>query len=333
MNDEQINVLIIEDNPPDSVIVREYLKRDTERHFEVVTAIDLDEGLERLSREEIDIVLLDLSLPDCEGYETFNRVHSHSPKVPVVVMTGLDDEEMAVSVLSEGAQDFLVKGRFDSDLLKRSVTFSIEREKVERDLLDANKEIAGLAAHLQEVLESVTEMAHKDPLTGIANSRYFYEVATLELEMERRYNHPSLALAYLDIDDFKAVNDRHGHMVGDQLLRKVARIMSDEIRSVDVPARVGGDEFVILLPESDAEACMTAMRRLQSHLLRVMEENEWPVTVSIGVACYSSVPASVEEMVASADRLMYEVKNEGKNGIRIETVDRAPDRGDIGEPE
>jgi two-component system, cell cycle response regulator len=325
-------VLLIEDNPPDAVIIQEYLLRGPRRDFDLLKAHDLHEGLDRLEREKIDIVLLDLTLPDCDGYETFARTHQHSPRVPIVILTGLDDGKLAEKILSKGAQDYLVKGQFDRELLKKCILYAIDRAKVEADLLIANQEIESLVEHLQNALQEVTEMANKDPLTGLANSRHFYELAEVEMRLFRRYDRPRLALAYIDLDDFKHVNDTLGHSVGDELLQTVAEVMSDTLREVDIVGRMGGDEFAILLPDCDEDGCRAALSRLQTGHARTVDEKGWPSTMSIGCARYSYVPVSVDRMISDADTLMYQAKASGKDRLNLKTFEgqRAADEAGNG---
>jgi diguanylate cyclase (GGDEF)-like protein len=324
--DAHTRVLLIEDNPPDAVIIQEYLLRGLKREFDLLKAHDLHEGLDRLEREHVDIVLLDLTLPDCDGYETFARTHHHSPQVPIVILTGRDDGRLGDRILPRGAQDYLVKGQFDRELLKKCIKYAIDRAKVERDLLLANTEIESLVEHLQNALQEVTEMANKDPLTGLANSRHFYELAEVEMRLFRRYDHPLLALAYIDIDDFKQVNDTFGHSEGDELLQAVAGVMASTLREVDVVARMGGDEFAILLPDCDENGCRAALSRMQSGYRQMVRERGWPSTMSIGCARYTYVPASVDKMISDADSLMYEVKDSGKDRLNLKTFDGERDR-------
>ena len=161
---------------------------------------------------------------------------------------------------------------------------------------------------------TVLEMARTDYLTGTTNARYFTELAQKEIDRARRYAHP-LTLAYIDLDNFKSVNDRRGHTAGDLLLREVAAQIRRNMRSVDIVARLGGDEFALLLPETGERAARAAVAKIQHMLSQTMLQNEWPVTCSIGVVTYLEAPATLDEMVKVADNLMLVVKSSGKDGV------------------
>lgn len=174
--------------------------------------------------------------------------------------------------------------------------------------------IAVLLADLREKLRREEEAADTDLLTGAANSRAFYEKLEVEGLRCRRYERP-LSLAFIDLDNFKYINDTHGHGVGDALLQKVAAILREQTRRTDVTARLGGDEFVVLFAEADKEEAGTAVRKLREKLLAGMREADWPVTFSIGLVTFTDVPLESRRMIKQADALMYEVKKSGKNNI------------------
>ncbi len=165
------------------------------------------------------------------------------------------------------------------------------------------------------------QAARTDPLTGIANRRDFLESAELELERARRHLRP-VTVAYLDLDDFKAVNDRFGHEAGDAVLVTVATTLRQATRAVDAVARLGGDEFGLLLPETDGPTAETLARRLQSTLAEAIQVRGWQVTFSLGVVTFHRAPRSVDEMINRADELMYQAKRARKGGIRFEVVAR-----------
>ena len=172
-------------------------------------------------------------------------------------------------------------------------------------------------------LDRERELARTDYVTSVANSRYFAEIASQEIRRARRYQHP-FTVAYLDIDDFKRVNDLWGHSVGDALLTTVAAAMRDNIRSTDTVARLGGDEFALLLPETDYDASDVVVGKVRESLLSAMRARGWPVTFSIGVVTFHVPPENVDTMIQIADGFMYEVKHGGKNRIMHQQIeDRA----------
>jgi diguanylate cyclase (GGDEF)-like protein len=164
-------------------------------------------------------------------------------------------------------------------------------------------------------LEAEELLARTDALTQIANRRAFFETAAIEIERTRRTGRP-LTLAYVDIDDFKDVNDTRGHSEGDALLVEVARTIRAGTRVIDAVARLGGDEFGLVLPDTDAVESRALLSRLRSTLLAAMQRSGWPVGFSIGAATFVVAPASVDEMMARADALMYAAKREDKGSIR-----------------
>jgi diguanylate cyclase (GGDEF)-like protein len=163
-------------------------------------------------------------------------------------------------------------------------------------------------------------LSRTDFLTGIYNSREFYERADLEILRARRNGNP-MTVAYMDLDSFKQVNDRHGHREGDKLLKIIAQTASSVIRKTDIVARLGGDEFVFLFPDSDQTKARVALEKVKLALVNKMRESNLPITFSIGAVTFLSAPQSTDEMLHQADKLMYEVKESGKNEIAYLTLE------------
>ena len=172
-------------------------------------------------------------------------------------------------------------------------------------------------------LEGEQLLARTDPLTQVSNRRAFIEAAELELERARRSARP-LTLAYLDCDGFKRINDQLGHAAGDALLVAVARTLRGSTRAVDAVARLGGDEFGLLLPETDGPTASALLARLRAGLLAAMEQQGWPVTFSTGAVTYLDPAASVDQMMARADELMYEAKRTTTGAMRLEVIGVPP---------
>jgi diguanylate cyclase (GGDEF)-like protein len=172
---------------------------------------------------------------------------------------------------------------------------------------------------VKRALEAAERSARTEPLTGISNSRAFGEVLGREIDRARRYSH-SISFAYIDLDDFKAVNDRFGHSVGDTLLQAVAHSIKKDIRETDTVARLGGDEFAILLPETGPKAARHFVERIRDGLCHDVQDSGWPVTFSIGVVTFMRPPIDVNEAIRIADSLMYSAKNSGKNTIKFQVL-------------
>jgi diguanylate cyclase (GGDEF)-like protein len=171
---------------------------------------------------------------------------------------------------------------------------------------------------LKSALRKNQESSRVDYVTGAVSVRYFYELVQIEINRYQRYKHP-LSLAYIDLDNFKAVNDRLGHITGDKVLRAVTESIQRHIRPSDVLARLGGDEFALLMPETGEAEIKQVMSRIHSSLVKEMLSNGWVITFSIGVVSFNKFPKSVDEMVKLADSMMYAVKTTTKNGVRYHT--------------
>jgi diguanylate cyclase (GGDEF)-like protein len=181
--------------------------------------------------------------------------------------------------------------------------------------------IFALAASLLTVLKTRLEherlLARTDGLTGVLNGQAFCEVGGRLLELAARHRHP-LALAFIDIDDFKVVNDNQGHSAGDELLQVVAANLARGVRSTDVVGRMGGDQFAVLMPETGHHGALAAFGKIQRALEQEVESGGWPVGFSIGVALFRVAPASLDDALRAADRLTCQVKQQGKHSVLYE---------------
>ncbi|MFA5099409.1 MAG: diguanylate cyclase [Candidatus Omnitrophota bacterium] len=174
--------------------------------------------------------------------------------------------------------------------------------------------VSFLVDRMKSILLQEREAANTDYLTNVANSRYFSEVMQKEIDRSRRYNH-ILTLAYIDIDNFKEVNDRSGHSAGDALLMTIASRIKDNMRTVDVLARLGGDEFAILFPETDAQGAKIVIDRIRQNIDKTAHGRDWPITISVGVVTCPKVPVSMDKLVMLADETMYMSKQSGKDKV------------------
>jgi diguanylate cyclase (GGDEF)-like protein len=177
--------------------------------------------------------------------------------------------------------------------------------------------LSAVLSALRRALQREKAAARLDPLTGIPNRRLFFELAETEIDRMARYG-GRFTVAYMDLDNFKAVNDRDGHEMGDRVLVLTAQTLRKSLRVNDVVARIGGDEFVLLLPETGSREAEAVFRKLRERLSDVMREGNWPVTFSVGAATFEKVPESADQMVHLVDELMYSAKAGGKD--RLEKV-------------
>ena len=180
--------------------------------------------------------------------------------------------------------------------------------------------IAFLLSRLLTVLEHEREIAHTDYLTGALNSLFFYNVLQMEINRCLRYKN-FFTIAYIDLDNFKTVNDEFGHATGDEVLCFVVNQIKNSLRKVDVVARLGGDEFALLMPETNQKSAQVVLSKLQHNILAGMQKNNWPVTLSIGVLTCIDTPPTANEAIKKVDDLMYSVKKSSKNNIKYATYE------------
>lgn len=297
-----VRVLLIEDNPVDAQLTQDILAEWANDRFDLTRVGTLSEGLARLARDRFDAVLLDLSLPDAQGLNTVTQVLATSPGIPIVVLTGYDDQELALQAVQQGAQDYLVKGQAQADLLSRAIRYAIERKRTE---------------------ERLTYLAQYDHLTGLVNRTLFRDRLLLALARSKRKQQP-LGLMLLDLDRFKAVNDACGHDAGDQLLKAVADRFRSCVREVDTVARMGGDEFAMILEGvSGQQDIVTVAQRIIQAIREpfLIDGQPQSVGVSIGITVYPKDDQSVDELLKHADAAMYRAKQRGGNTFQFHPID------------
>ena len=173
--------------------------------------------------------------------------------------------------------------------------------------------ISILISNLRQMYDNEQNLSQTDHLTGVINRRAFLHILTNEIQRQGRNKQP-LTLAYIDLDNFKDINDNHGHVKGDYILKMVADTLTKNLRKTDVIARLGGDEFAILLPDMNQLAALGVIPKVQEQFQKNQDKHE--ITLSIGVLTCLQPPVSADEIVTLADNLMYEVKKNGKNGVR-----------------
>jgi diguanylate cyclase (GGDEF)-like protein len=176
--------------------------------------------------------------------------------------------------------------------------------------------ISYLLGNIHVILDLQSSLARKDGLTGLNNARAFKLMCAPIMEISKRNKH-SMALGYIDLDGFKGINDRMGHSVGDQVLREIGNAIGLSLRTSDIGARMGGDEFCVLLPETDSPGAQIYFNRLKQSLDDLATRNQWPVSFSMGIAVLDSFEGDIDEAIHYADELMYQIKHSGKNNIAL----------------
>ncbi len=297
-------ILLIEDNPDDAVLISYLLESMPGESIAMRRADRLSAALELIAIEQPRLVLLDLGLPDTQGLEGLTQLLRAAPNVPVVVVTGEGDEELAVAAVRAGAQDFLVKGRLDSASLSRVMRHSVERHRRLQDI--------GAALLLQQF------RATHDELTGLPNRVLFRDRLAHGIERAMRERR-RLAVVYLDLDGFKPVNDTLGHAAGDELLVQVAAHLSDTLRRCDTIARLGGDEFGILLEDvrnrrTAADVIVHARAAFREAI--PIRGHPCAVDFSAGVAVFPEDGLDPDKLLRAADLAMYRDKGDRRRANR-----------------
>lgn len=291
MFDRPIRLLLVEDNPGDARLFAETIKEARAFKFELAHRDSVDRALAFLAQNSPDMIVLDLGLPDAGGVEAVRNIQRAAPDVPLVVLTGLDDEASAVQALHAGAQDYLVKGQMSTSLLVRALRYAFERH--------------GMQMALRK--ESTI-----DELTGLCNRRGFLMLAKQHAMLAKRTGERFMVV-FIDMDRLKPINDTLGHQAGDAAIVEIADVLRTCFRGSDVLGRLGGDEFALILPittESNEESIRS---RLDQELSarNAQPSRRYSLCVSIGIITADPQRSlSVEEMLAQADALMYEEKQE-----------------------
>ncbi len=245
----------------------------------------LSKALNTLRNSSFDAILMNLTLPDSLGIDTFIQVNSQAPDIPILVISEEDQRAMAFEIIREGAQDFLIEGEFDAERLVRSIRFAIERNRM-RVMLQY--------------------LSLNDELTGLLNRRGFISLANQQFKIARREKW-QLLLIFADLDGLKDINDRFGHPIGDQALRATALIFKETFRTSDVIARLGGDEFIILANNFSNEGMEGIAGRLQENINKTNAENRnYQLSVSYGIVQFDPQSGeTLDEMIAKADQALY----------------------------
>ncbi|MBF0495003.1 MAG: GGDEF domain-containing response regulator [Deltaproteobacteria bacterium] len=285
----QVRVLIVEDDIIISSMIEEILSGSQGINFVLEHRGSLATALACLSGKEIDIILLDLVLPDSDGFDTYSKIHHEFPEIPIIILTGIDDEELAIKSVQHGAQDYLIKGRVNYDLLVLAIRCAIERHRL---------------------LSATNALSLTDPLTGLYNRRGLETVAPQQLKIADRLN-KKMFLVFIDLDNFKWINDSLGHKAGDTALINTTESLKKVFRESDIIARIGGDEFVVIgLEEAPLGDGLLAER------LKKVTDNRnandlrpYNISISSGIVHYHpGQPCSFDDLLSRADACMYEDK-------------------------
>ena len=285
------NILLVEDDTNLSVMLSAKLQR---AGYTVRVAGTIADARE-LAAQPWDLAILDRVLPDGDGVELCRELRAAAPHAYLIMLTGASSEEAKLEGFACGADDYVTKPAPLPELLARVR--------------------AGL--RIVELQKQLLELSTTDPLTSLRNRRAFDERLGEAFEHARRYGRP-LSLAIVDVDHFKTINDTHGHDTGDAVLRGVAKMIGSRTRQTDFAARVGGEEFAILLPETALFEALQFGEKLRASIAAEPIVHQ-RVTVSIGIASFphSSVPGTAE-LFRAADQALYRAKENGRNRVEME---------------
>lgn len=300
MRPGSLKVLVIEDDHQDFVYLQELLENQRNPEFVLTNHSRLEDGLRSLACDRFDVVILDLSLPDSHGYATFATLREHASDLPVVLMTGNDNNDLALATAQEGAQDYLVKQELNRNLLVRTLYYAVERNRLIREL--------------QKSKEVEKHLAYHDVLTGLPNRQLFYDRLQQVLAHARR-THDKVAVLFLDLNNFKPINDCLGHEQGDLLLKAVSNRLQISIRESDTIARIGGDEFTIILDSIyHTKDVSRIVEKIYEELERPFEIGQEKITVgmSIGISLFPADGQTLSELIKKADMAMYRAKKHNK---------------------
>ncbi len=301
------SVLIIDDSQQERNEIKNVLEA-TGLFDAFYEAPDGLKGFKLMLSNPPDLILCDLVMPDFDGFKflRLKKARQDYDNIPVLMVTGRDDMNDKIRGLEEGAQDYVLKPFNPLELVAR---------------VKAHLRIKLLQDELKQVNEKLETLSNTDPLTGLFNRRYFFNILEREFERTKRYNR-ALSLLMVDIDFFKSVNDKCGHLVGDKVLTVVSRVLKTDLRKIDSCARYGGEEFVILLPETDIIGAESVGKR---YLTEIREQDLSDIckeikntTVSVGIVCLpDDAIKTTDVFLKAADDALYAAKKSGRNKLVI----------------
>lgn len=274
--------------------------------YEAVSARSWSDALRVYRQARPDLVLLDVMMPTIDGFKLARILKNEDTErfVPIILITGLGDMESKRRGMASGADDFLTKPVSQVELQIR---------------LSSMLRIKELTDQIQAANDKLAELAATDPLTQLKNRRVIYEHLEREFARCKRYDHP-LAVFMLDIDHFKPVNDTHGHAVGDAVIRLVADVLRASTRETDLVGRYGGEEFIVLAPETSSADARLVGERIRAAVERETANRESvpACTISVGAATSEAVHAAhFEDLVHLADAALYDAKKAGRNRVVV----------------
>jgi diguanylate cyclase (GGDEF)-like protein len=296
-----IKLLLVEDDHKEALRINNMLKEGLQNQYTLEQRLSVSEALDLVQQETFQAIILDLHLPEGQSFESIPQFIQYCPEAPILILSGVEDEAQAILAVKSGAQDYLIKGQTSSSTLCRAIRYAIERHRA---------------------TQRITQLAHYDHLTGLANRGLFYERLNCAVARCNR-NDMAMALMFLDLDHFKAINDTLGHDCGDSLLKTVATRIKKCIREIDTGVRLGGDEFAVLLEQIVSVEDVSAVAERILQLLAqpiIVNHHQFQITGSLGVTIYPWDSADPQELLVHADAAMYRAKAQGGNNYQFYTA-------------
>jgi two-component system cell cycle response regulator len=295
MAEPNYRVLLGEDNEDHIYIFQTYLSLVESVSLGTMVVPRLEDALEMTRENNIDIILLDLMLPDSKGLDTFTKYHQSYPDIPVVVITALNDENLGIQAVQQGAQDYLIKGDINSNILSRSILYSLIRHRKD---------------------EGLRQLALVDELTQLYNRRGFLSVFQQYLKIARR-DDKDLLLLMVDVDGLKVINDNYGHLEGDRAIVDTARVLKKTFRGSDLIGRIGGDEFVVLAVQASDKDVKAIKKRLQANINQYnLTSKDFTLSLSVGITSFDPQEDVVfEDLLVLADEDLYHQKRQKRRNL------------------
>jgi two-component system cell cycle response regulator len=299
-----IKILICDDDPADRKLVRTYLQRITDREIVLLEAGHTEEIQNALDKGRIDLVLMDNQMPGKSGMEWLAEI-AKKQLAPVVMLTGSGTEEIVAQAFQEGAIGYLPKGSLSREKLSNIIDVALDKwTRLQQAMADKEK---------------LERLATFDSLTGLYNRRAVLGKLRELINLANRYKE-DLSLSMLDIDHFKKVNDRYGHLTGDAVLEEIATLIRQNIRDTDIAGRYGGEEFIIVLPKTVLSSSWVVAERLRTIIekaeLKDSAGNVFTITVSQGLAGWER-GVDAYSLISRADEALYKAKEKGRNRVQI----------------
>ena len=269
------------------------------------------QALERVESARPDLILLDLMMPEMDGLEVCEKIQSNPDlaDIPIIFLSASKEQEHVLQAFEKGAVDYMVKPFYQAELLARV--------KMHLELKYSRQKLKQLLGEQVALVNELERLANTDSLTGIWNRRYLFIVAEREITRSKRYN-IAFSVLLIDIDHFKRINDTYGHDIGDEVIIFMTKVVLENLRKVDCFGRLGGEEFLVLLPETDLNEAKIVAERIRTNIENKYintHDQKISITVSIGVSCYGLEDQVIDSIIQRADQGLYQAKNQGRNRV------------------